>query len=200
VTVFDMFEDFTELQLSAENRQSLADEASEDAKLKAFEQGYGAGWEDAIKAKAQGEQELSEAVREALMQAELSRTDAMETFIAAIQPVLDALVAQVLPDLARASLHRHIADVIASARDESMDLAPVVVVSEADFRAVRAAFDSDIARGMRIEPSAQLLAGHACIKLSKGEQFLDLPGLVAEIKAAVDSHLHALKQEIQHGQ
>lgn len=191
-----LFEDFGRQTVPAKPSASTAIEELEDEKLKSFEQGYGAGWEDAIKAQADSGRLLVETVQQSLIEARFTREEAMQAFLAAARPLLDGLVAKILPALGEATLPQHVSALLAKALEEASNLPVVIRVSEDQHAAVARLLSSGLPENISLVADPDLASGQACCALGTSEKQVDLPGLVSEISDAVEAFYNSIQEEV----
>lgn len=191
-----LFEDFSRPATPEPANQASLAENLEDEKLKSFEQGYGAGWEDAIRAQADSGKLLADTVQQSLIAARLTREDALKSFIAATRPLLDGLVDKILPEIADRTLPRHVAGLLAKAVEDASDLPVEIRVSPDQHWAVAGALDGHMPDNARISADADLAAGQACIALGTSEKQIDLPELISEITEAVAAFYNSVQEEV----
>src|SRR5690606_10658310 len=87
--------------------------AAAEARLIGYEEGYQAGWEDAISAEGEDQERLTQEVAEALSRLNQQVGDLQEGILRALSPLLLALAAKLLPLTARAALAPLILELIA---------------------------------------------------------------------------------------
>jgi flagellar biosynthesis/type III secretory pathway protein FliH len=193
-----LFEDFS--QRKAPEKQKSAStsmiEDLEDQKLKSFEEGYGAGWDDAIKAQHDSGKLLVDTVQQSLIEARLVREDALQAFISATRPLLDGLVRKVLPALAEQTLPHHVAGLLSRAIEEAADLPLEIRVAEDQHAAVARLLEDRMPETARLVADPDLAAGQACCALGQSEKQIDLPGLLAEITDAVEAFYNSIQEEV----
>ncbi|KPQ06423.1 MAG: flagellar assembly protein FliH [Rhodobacteraceae bacterium HLUCCA12] len=81
-----------------------ASEAAEEVKLAAYERGYVAGWEDAERQAGQEGRDRRAAVERQLEGLSFTYHEARGHVLRALEPVLDAMLATIVPEAARASI------------------------------------------------------------------------------------------------
>ena len=94
-------------EVAASTSSSISQEALEDIKLEAFESGYSAGWEDALKAQFDSQTETVNAFVATLQDVSFGYHEARAGLIKAMQPVLSDIINKLLPEVAQAALGAH---------------------------------------------------------------------------------------------
>jgi len=109
-----------EAQAAPDAPAALMPQDLEDLRLTAFERGYVAGWEDAVR-QAEAEHGQREAAVAARIEAlNFGYHEARAHVLAALEPLLAAMVAQILPVVARASvIPLVVEEVLTRARSEA---------------------------------------------------------------------------------
>jgi flagellar assembly protein FliH len=164
-----------------------AEAEREEIRSAAFEQGYSAGWDDAIAARDTDEARRRQAVLSALSDLSFSYHEAHSHVLSAIRPLLLDMVHKVLPTIARDTLGPMIIDqIIPVARD--LAGAPVTItVSPASRADVEAALADNCTLPVTIVEDAELTQGQAYLRLGDTETHVDLDGVVAAITGAVEA-------------
>ena len=187
MTVARLFEEFGADRAEAAPAPDEMTEALEDEKLKSFEEGYGAGWEDAIKAQAEGERLLFDAMRKSLEETHLTCDDVLQTYMRALHPVLAEMALKVLPTIAAQTLADH---VVAALQDLARDAAelPVRIVVSPDQERILAKRMA-VLQGLeaKLVADPHMGPGQAALRLGETEKLIDLDDVVAGISDAIDA-------------
>lgn len=192
-----LFEDFGRKPQAAQpSVPATSAEDIEDLKLKAFEQGYGAGWDDAIRAQADSGKLLTETMQQSLLDARLTSDAAQKAFISATRPLIESLIGKILPAIAERTLPEHVAGLLVKAIEEASDLPVEIRVSPDELAAVSRILDGEMPGNSRIAADEDLERGQACFALGTSEKQIDLPELISEISAAVESFYHSVQEEV----
>lgn len=171
------------------------DSQREEIRGIAFEQGYSAGWDDAIAARDTDEARQRQAVLATLSDLSFSYHEAHSHVLTAIRPLLLDMVRKVLPAIARDTLGPMIVDhILPVARD--LAGAPVTLtISPAGRAAVESALADNLTLPVVIAEDSELSPGQAYLRLGETETHLDLDGVVAAIAAAVESFFASAPKE-----
>lgn len=166
-----------------------------EMKLAAYEQGYGAGWGDAVRAQSDDLARLRGDLGHNLSEMALSHRDARRHVLGALEPLLREMVDRILPATARKSLGHLILDEL---RPVAVELAatPVEVrtapVARDQVEALLAA-TADLPVVVVAEPT--LSEGQAYLKVAGREVKVDLDGVVQSIATAVAAFFEAEQRE-----
>ncbi len=179
---------------------TLDGEELEDSRLAAFEQGYRAGWDDAVAAQADESAGLRQAIAQSLRSLSLDLATARAQAAAAFRPLCEAMTAQLLPAIARASLPAQIAEALGPYAELALD-APIDLALHPDAvpHAEAALIDNGIELPVRIVPDAALGLGQAILRAGPSETRIDLDGAVDRIARLVAEYLDPRAAEHRHG-
>lgn len=172
----------------AERGAPVAAAEIEDLRLGAYEQGYAAGWDDAIAAQDSEVARLRTDLGRNLLDMSLSYRDARRHVLAALEPLLHEMVTKVLPAIAHRTLGQIVLEELRPIA-EGLSAAPVTVITAPVHRqtveSLLAAAASDLAITVREEPA--LGEGQAYLKLGASEVRIDLDGVIEAIGRAVNA-------------
>lgn len=171
---------------------------AEEQRLAAFDQGYRAGWDDAVAAQDDEVARLRSGLGRSLADMRLSHDEARRHLLAAIRPLFSEMVAKVLPMAARHSLGPMILEAIRPAAEALAD-APIEVRTAPANRDLVARLLAGQAGGSAGLPLSVLAddgldESQAHIRVGDGESALDLGQTVAAIGAAVANFFDSQKQ------
>lgn len=169
----------------------------EEVRLAAYEQGYRAGWDDAITAQNDEITRLRANLGRNLADMTLSHRDARRHVLAAIEPLLQDMVAKVLPTLARQTLGQMILDELRPVA-EHLSAAPVLVRTAPDNLAMVSRLLTDASDlPLKVVADDTLGPGQAYLKLAESEMTIDLDRVIASMATAVGAFFQIQKQEDQ---
>lgn len=167
---------------------------AEEARLAAYEQGYGAGWEDAVAAQNDDQSRIRADLARSLQALGFTYQEAREHVLRALGPLLQEVVGQLLPQVAQQALGPVIAETLMPLADQLAD-APVTVVLNP---AARPAVESLLARAalpFAIAEEPTLGEGQAYLRMGAGETHVDLDHATAQIVTAVRGFFGLSEQE-----
>ncbi|MCX7646877.1 MAG: flagellar biosynthesis protein [Rhodobacteraceae bacterium] len=173
---------------------------AEEQRLAAYEQGYAAGWDDAVRAQADDAARLREDLAQNLRDLAFTFHEARIHVLRSLEPLLRAMADRVLPEVARAGFGAAVvAEAMAAARTAAG--APVdVLVAPASLAAVQAALGEDPALPVRLVADPLLAEGQARFRRPGEESALDLDALLAAIRSLVDDFLsQSQERQMHHG-
>ena len=163
----------------------------ESLRLEAFEAGYKAGWEDAIKAQSDDQSRISSALGQHLQDLSFTYHEARSHVTKAMTPLIEEMVNKLLPEIARASLGGHISDQLSALARQIGALEVVVAVSPSNVAAVAPALDSDFGFPVTLVEDETLADEQADIRFGDIEKQIDLSGLLQSVQDTVRSFSEA---------
>jgi len=159
--------------------------AFEEAKLGAYDQGYRAGWDDAATAHQSEQTQISTELARNLKSLSFTFEDASQHVLQAMEPVLQDIVAQLLPAVARHALAPTILHSLRPLAERASDSPVEIVINPAARPAIEALLSHSNGPPTRIEEEDSLGEGQAFLRLGHSETRIDLDGAIADISAAL---------------
>lgn len=173
------------------------DAALADLKLAAYEQGYGAGWGDAVQAQSADIARLRGELGRNLADMALSHRDARRHILGSLEPLLQEMVAKVLPAVARQSLGHLILEELRPLASELAATPVEVRTAPACRDQVEALLSGPDAGDLPVTVVAEptLSEGQAYLRLAGRETKFDLDGAVQAITTAVAAFFDAEQRD-----
>ena len=169
----------------------------EELRLAAYEQGYSAGWDDAVTAQNDEVARLRADLGRNLLDMSVSYRDARRHVLAALEPLLHDMIAKVLPTLAHQSLGEIILEQLRPV-SEAMSAAPIIVKTSAANRdAVERLLAGEPGLPIKVLAEPTLSEGQAYLKLAESEVRVDLDRVIAAIASAVTAFFQIEREEEQ---
>ena len=197
-----LFEDFGEKPGARPLRPSEPEPVSIDVeglKLEAFENGYKAGWDDAIKAQSDDRARISSALGQHLQDLSFTYHEASSQVMNAMTPLLNEMVNVLLPAMARETLGAHIVEQL---RDMARDIGKLdvqIAVSPENVEAVSAILDDSFSFSVQVVEDATLAGEQADIRFATTEKQIDLSDLLNAVHEAVEGFAHDNRRKIANG-
>ncbi len=201
----------TDLANYLENFEQIADVApavgsavTTDAKLEslrlsAFEEGYRAGWDDAVKAQSDDRTRISSGFGQHLQDLSFTYHEAYGHVMNAMAPLLDEIVKAVLPKLAQQTFAQHISDQLQSMAKQIGNLEVIVAVAPQNREAVRPLLDESYGFPIRLVEDDTLAEEQADIRFGETERQLDLNALLHSVAEAVSAFTHDNRRKVANG-
>ena len=166
--------------------QSLVEAtAVEEARVAGFEQGYTAGWDDAVAAQQGDQTRIRADLARNLQSLAFTFQDARSHVLQSLRPLMLEMVNRLLPEVARAALVPTVLETLTPLAAELADSPLTLVLNPA----VRAQVEDLVAGAaglpMLIEEEPSLSEGQVYIRLGTSETKVDLSQVTDDIAAAV---------------
>ena len=176
-----------------------AEDADEEQRLAAYEEGYGAGWEDAMTAQSDARAEREAEVARHLQALSFGYHEARQHLLQSIKPLLQEIAAVLLPDVARKVLAPTIAQTLMPLAERRLDV-PVAIRIAPGCRAEVERMLTGVAREIPfvIVEDATLLGGQALVDTGQGESRVDLDGSAAAILGLITDFFDSKPTEQSH--
>ncbi len=201
----DLLEDFGSVYpvgpaaLSQPVEPAFSEAELEGKKLEAFEKGYRAGWDDSVKALSDDRTRISSAFGQHLQDLSFSYHEAYTQVMNAVTPLLDEMVASLLPEMARATLGHHIVEQLQAMSREIGRMEVVIAVAPGKVDAVTPLLEADFGFPIQLMPDDTLSEGQADIRFGQTERQIDLSDLIASVTEAVEGFAHDNRRKMNNG-
>jgi flagellar assembly protein FliH len=197
MTISHLLESFDGLQNAHSPQLSLSEDSLEDQKLASFENGYKAGWDDAVKAQADESSRISSDFAQNLGELSFTYHEAYSHMIKELKPLLSQVVSSILPEIARKSLGAQISeqlvDMAAGLAGQDIE----VVVSPHNAEALRSMLENDLSFPVKIVEEESLGEGQAYLRFGQSERQIDNQEVLSGIATAVDAFFHEMDRNMQ---
>ncbi len=161
-----------------------APELSEADRLAAYEQGYQAGWDDAVKAQSEDQDRISAEFARNLRELSFTFHEARSHVIQSMEPLLKELVNTLLPGLIAetmaANLQEELRPLIAECADTPIEL----VVCPGGAALLEAPIAEFAGAAITVTEEPSLADGQAYFRVGKVERHVDLSGALEQMRAA----------------
>ena len=159
--------------------------ALEEAKLGSYDAGYSAGWEDATAAQTDGQSQIKADLARNLQSLGFTYQEARMHVLRSIEPLLQEMVARLLPELARETLAPIVLEVLMPMAEKLADAPVTLVLNPAARAAVEALLEQATGMPLTVIEEPSLGEGQVYLRMGGAEISVDLDRATAEITAAV---------------
>lgn len=166
---------------------TLTDVLLEEQRLEAFETGYQAGWEDAVKAQSDDSRHISADLAQNIQDLSFTYQEARSAVIESLAPLLTQMVETVLPKLAHQHLPDRVAEVVTALVAEQGKHQAVVQACAKDIPALEDLLSHDPEMDVTLDQDETLTEGQVRIKLGQTERELDLSAVLEGLEHAVSN-------------
>lgn len=174
-------------------------EGGEEARLSAYDDGYAAGWEDALAARDDEAARLRDAVGQAFQTMGFSYHEARMHILHALRPLLEAMVSTLLPRLAAEAIGPMVAEVMMTLAADGADHPVVLRVHPSARSAVEGFLTPPSSLPLTVIDDGQLAPGQVVVQAGPSGARVDLDGAIAEIAAALAAFYDLLPAERRYG-
>ena len=157
----------------------------EDAKVASFEQGYSAGWDDAVAAQQGDQIRIRADLARNLQSLSFTFQDARSHVLQAIRPLILEMVNRLLPEVAREALAPTVLEAVTPLAEELADAPLTLVLNPAARPQVEDLLTRATGLPMVIEEEPTMPEGQVYIRFGTAETKVDLAQVTTDIGAAV---------------
>ena len=200
MSVSHRYRDFGGPKKTSGADNSSVSEELEDQKLKAFEAGYQAGWDDSLKAKEGAQEKLQTELSQSLLDASFTYHEALAKLTTSFEAVMTEVVSKLLPEVVKTSLGAHIVEqtkqMLAAKTGQSVE----IVVNPENSAVMEQILGEHLDNPFALVSEDTLSAGQAFIRVSDNECQIDLDTVISEVSRALNGFFHETAKEAKNGQ
>ena len=178
---------------------AMSESDLEGARLESFENGYRAGWDDALAAQSDDRSRISSALAQHLQDLAFTYHEAYNNAMNAMAPLLEEVTATLLPAMARGTLGHHIVEQLQAQAREIGQMEVVIAVSEDSAAAVAPLLEQDFGFPITLQTDDTLSDEQADIRFGRTERQIDLGALVDSMAEALQGFAHETQRSVSHG-
>lgn len=189
------FEDFSTKVVS--NDPTIAPTTSlEEHTLESFEQGYKAGWDDAVEAQKDDQKRISADFSRNLQELSFTLTEARTQVIQSITPLLQEMVHKVLPKVSMAGLSQVILDQVVEVAKTHADTPIEIMVAPANETALLHLIGDNSTLDVTVISEPSFAQGLASIRFAESEVKIDLDSVIQNFEVALSQFLTKNKEAV----
>ncbi|MBL3568947.1 hypothetical protein BV509_04475 [Rhodovulum sulfidophilum] len=174
-------------------------EDTQQVRLDAYEEGYRAGWDDATAAEAESRARIGADFEKTLQELSFSYHEARTHVMEALEPLLTAMVDRVLPDLARQGFARKVVEIALELAEAEANTPLQLRVCPENRDALEELAGADPGLPLQIVDDATLGPGQALLRGGAGEREIDIDGMLAAIRSALNDFMTTEEEARRHG-
>lgn len=167
----------------------------EEIRLESFEQGYKAGWDDAVAAASQEQEKIGADLARHLQALSFTYHEARTNVLRSVGPLLSDVATKLLPAVAAESLAPMIVERVMSLVELRAEVPVTILVNPKARAAVAAALEAQETLPVVLEDEPTLGEGQAALRFGAVEDRIDLQGMVEAICAALSEYFTQAEQE-----
>jgi len=199
MSISHLFEDFGGIRTPEPEPVATQDEGDEDDMLESFEQGYKAGWDDAISAKSEEHASVSAALSTKLNDLSFTYHEAREAILADLAPTVEKAIMTVLPEVARQAVGALAVEQLHQIVRENSET-PVVLSTAPDcYQPVIDVMPEDQKFPVQVVRDESLAEGQVRFEFAQRERLIDLSEVLEVVAEAMAAFTHETRKEAQNG-
>ncbi|QAX31351.1 ABC transporter ATP-binding protein [Leisingera sp. NJS204] len=199
MTIAHLLEDFA-MNTSAEPAlPAVSEELIEEQRLASFENGYSAGWDDAVTAKDQESSRISAELANSLEDLSFTYHEAQSQLLDSLDPMFKVLTSAVLPDAMAASFGHHIVDQLADMAKGQTDQPMQIVVAPGEAAPVRSLLPDNFSVPVTVQEDSLLSPGQAYLRIGSTECEINCDALLESIQDSIEAFTYHAKEDSQYG-
>ena len=165
----------------------------------AYEQGYTAGFEDAVRQEGEARQHITAELARNLQDLGFTFHEARIHVLRGLEPLLDAIAEAFLPALAAEAVGPVLREEIMTMAEHAADREVLLLVPVGQEDVVTTILEGQATLPIRIVEEPSLGPGQALLRTDKLERAVDLDDLVTKVRAAIQGLYTQLQGELAHG-
>lgn len=174
---------------------SISDVSLEEQRLEAFEGGYKAGWEDAVKAAKDDTARISSDFAANLQDISFTFQEAQSSLLTALQPLLSSMINSILPKLAHQTLGARLLETLSEMAQSALDDSIEIVTAPQNVAALEKMFDEQEIGRVRITTEPSMGSGQVYIRANDAEREVDLDAVLAQIDTTLTGFFEDRQKE-----
>lgn len=174
-------------------------EELEALRTEAYEQGYQAGWDDAVNAQSEDKTRIGAEFARNLQDLGFTFHEAKSHVMKTLEPLLSEMVTKVLPNLVSETLGQTIIEELIPFAEEASDAVVQIVVASGCKGSIEAIIDTSLTIPLEIIEEPSLADGQVYLRMGELEKKIDMDSAIERIGDAISS-IYALNEEaLKHG-
>ena len=195
MTLSHLYQNFGDQKPPKQTPTTESREAVEDEKLQSFEDGYKAGWEDAVSAQSQTRDHIDSEFAKNLQEISFSFHEARAALKKELGEVLEPIFLKLLPIISHETLVPKVIENIQDLTNQVSDCPIEVAVSPNRMVTMQSAFEDKIQEPFTVLPDEGLGKDQVFIRVGAIERGIDLETWNADICSLISSHLKISEKE-----
>ena len=189
------YSNFASLNLDGETPDRVDVDKVEDAKLQAFEDGYQAGWEDAVKAHANASDQFAADFTQNLQDMSFTFHEAFSKLATAMEPLLTQIVSKTLPEMTDKILTARIVAQMTELMVEQSEKAIEIAVSPKNVDMLTEMLSAKTNIPFEIRGETALGDGQVYLRANSQEREINLDAVTKGISEALNAFFQQIEQD-----
>lgn len=199
MAIAHLLEDFSVIDRPEKSAIEMSDDAVEDIRLASFEQGYTAGWDDAIRVQSDDKSRVITTLAQNLEDFSFTYQEALAQMTKSVKPVFEALMHKVLPEALMQSVGARIVDQCLTLARDQVEQPVILVVPIGAGAALKPILKRDLPMHIAIRECSDIAPGQIQLRVGDGEREIDTDVLLASLNESVDAFYHTLTEDSLYG-
>jgi flagellar assembly protein FliH len=187
MSIADFFENFDANSNANTNVPTMSDDDLEDIRLAAFEKGYAAGWEDALKSQATENSRASNGMAHHLEDISFTFHEAREQFAKCSGEILRLISEKFLPEILHGTLGQHILQEIESILNSSAPDALTIFVPKGKKENFQNLLKLELPMSLYIEEDISLNDDQIALRVIDIEREINVNRTINSMLDAIDT-------------
>ncbi|MEM6609244.1 MAG: hypothetical protein AAF689_11725 [Pseudomonadota bacterium] len=162
----------------------------------AYEDGYKNGWDDCHAEHIKSESAVSSDLAQSLKDMEFTYREARADVLAALRPLIDAIISQLLPKLATDGLSAMVAKELVPFMEDAAELEPELLGAPAILPILQKLVDQEDGLSVKIRPEPSFSVAQVSLRLGAEARDIDLSSAVEAIGKELDQFTARLIADI----
>lgn len=198
MSISHLLQDFDQLAEDL-TKKTASEKHSEEDLLASFEQGYKAGWDDAISAKTGEQANISTDLARNLQDLSFTYHEARESMMADLAPTIEKALMTVMPEVARHSVGALAVEQLTAIIRENSETKVLLSTSPQAFDAVNEVMPEDLRFPVEVVQDDSLQEGQVRFEFDQRERLIDLGEVLETLSNAFAAFSHETRKEAQNG-
>lgn len=195
MSIAHLLEDFT-LQAGGGQLHVLDEDALEEQRLASFEQGYSAGWEDAVQAQEQSRGQVSAELAKSLEDMSFTYHEAVNRMALSLEPMFQSLTQLVLPEMLDRGFAVRLVEQLTDIARGRIGQPMQIFVPSGRVNEVEDLIPAELSSPVQVIEDPSLEAGQARLKVGVSQREVDCSGLLAAIDQAFQAYVFQAKEAV----
>lgn len=192
MTLAHRYQKFGATEARSAPEETAGAEQLEEEKLQSFENGYQSGWDDAVAAQGTTRDNVTAEFARNLQEASFAYHEARTALARELRDLVEPLLGELLPLLARETLALHVLDIVSSAAKKAMDQPIEIVVAPNRVLTLEALFEASLTEPFEIRPDDTMDQDQVFLRLGSQEQEIDFQPWLEQVNASLASYLDTI--------
>lgn len=199
MSIADLFEDFDAHSNADTSVPTMSDDELADIRLTAFEKGYVAGWEDALKNQETENSRVSDGMAQRLEDISFTFYEARDQFAKCSGEILRLISKKLLPHILHGTLGQHILQEMESILDSGAPDSLTIFVPKGFEKKLQSLLKLDLPMSLYIEEDISLLDDQIVLRVGDIEREINIARSINSMLNAVDTFTCEIEKSDTYG-